>query len=803
MKRILIIPFILISLFGVSQRVQTYVGQIGSDTSYIKRNKTSTLVLNPQAPWTQGTGGRYDGDSYTVGQASSAADSDYVNRTALYYGLYGTRVNAGLSGSGVWSAASLMLAAVNTASPATNTLYESMMIGLNDIRRSGNNATTFRKIVNGYKSVFANLYLKNWQTANGGANVTRYGVWTAYAAQSVGGKTVATTGSFTARVNDSLTYTFTDSTVVWGGIGSDGVTNIYSNSISVYIDNVLVDTYSENLQYDGISDGVYDNKRGPVVRIYGGLTFAVHTLKLVNNTANPMVVDYVGNLLDAASTSAKPFYVWKVPYITASGYAAVPSSGSLAVTDSVNVKIDSLFAALPGYPVAVINTNYYTNTTSDMDADSIHRNNQGHRHLAEAMEATVPYYSFSNYPGTMTFFGGRWYGNDALGSRQKMAFLSDVTGAIPGIQGNVMFNNTSGLGADTRFNWNSTTHQLGIGPTGPAYDLDVNGTINGAINVGITNSSAGAGAFSQVVQFNSVGDFTRFAQYSSGLTTSGMLAAHDGSLDQSGGNLSIRVNTGNVIKFGINNVEFGRMSATGFGWGRAATTDFDVFSANATTEVRSTTSNASASSLAFFSANNSSAHALQFGIWSAATSTGIFGAEDGLIQCNNAGNLTILTTNAKAIQFAPAGAIKGRFASGGDFLLNTAVDNGALTVAGVVAPEATGTRDIGTSSFAWRSILGSGAESHGLVDVAGTGTYSALATDYTIQFTGTTATLAYPTLNLINGRHLNVVNNASGSVTIPSTKSGNAATITTLTTGQRAQVEYDLGTTTWILVSLN
>lgn len=97
----------------------------------------------------------------------------------------------------------------------------------------------------------------------------------------------------------------------------------------------------------------------------------------------------------------------------------------------------------------------------------------------------------------------------------------------------------------------------------------------------------------------------------------------------------------------------------------------------------------------------------------------------------------------------------------------------------------------------------SGSESHNLVNVAGTGSYSALATDYTIQFTGSTATLVYPTVNLVNGRHLNLVNNASGSITIPSTKTGNASTITTLTTGQRAQVEYDLTNTTWIIVSLN
>lgn len=129
--------------------------------------------------------------------------------------------------------------------------------------------------------------------------------------------------------------------------------------------------------------------------------------------------------------------------------------------------------------------------------------------------------------------------------------------------------------------------------------------------------------------------------------------------------------------------------------------------------------------------------------------------------------------------------------------------NSTLTVAGVTAPEANGTRDLGTSALAWRSTITTGANSHGHVNVSGTGTYSALGTDYTIEFTGSTATLAYPTVNLVNGRQLQLINYASGSITIPSTKSGNAATITTLTTNQKAIVEYDLANTTWILVSLN
>lgn len=94
-----------------------------------------------------------------------------------------------------------------------------------------------------------------------------------------------------------------------------------------------------------------------------------------------------------------------------------------------------------------------------------------------------------------------------------------------------------------------------------------------------------------------------------------------------------------------------------------------------------------------------------------------------------------------------------------------------------------------------------GSESHNMTNVSATGTYSSTGTDYTIQFTGSTATLVYPTVNLVNGRHLDLVNNASGSITIPSTKTGNASTTTTMTTGTRVQVEYDLANTTWIQVN--
>jgi hypothetical protein len=45
-----------------------------------------------------------------------------------------------------------------------------------------------------------------------------------------------------------------------------------------------------------------------------------------------------------------------------------------------------------------------------------------------------------------------------------------------------------------------------------------------------------------------------------------------------------------------------------------------------------------------------------------------------------------------------------RLTSGQHFLIGTSTDNAPLTVAGIVAPEATNTRDLGTSSFRWQNL---------------------------------------------------------------------------------------------------
>lgn len=87
------------------------------------------------------------------------------------------------------------------------------------------------------------------------------------------------------------------------------------------------------------------------------------------------------------------------------------------------------------------------------------------------------------------------------------------------------------------------------------------------------------------------------------------------------------------------------------------------------------------------------------------------------------------------------------------------------------------------------NVTTTGGKIDNIVQVSATGTYNALANDFIIVFTGSTATLVYPTP--VIGRRLMLVNQASGSITIPTTTIGNASTTTTMTTGQNFQVVYD------------
>jgi hypothetical protein len=321
-----------------------------------------------------------NGNSITYGlNASPITDSAYAYIIASK--LAQTITNIGVSSTGMVSIANRNLINVNPG----NHVMETVMGGLNDVRANGPARKTLNKVINGYKSIFANQYMKAYTNAGtGGVNVTRYGSWTnSWNAQAEGGKT--TVGAYTSTTNDSITYTFTDSTVIVGLMGGDGsVASLIGTDIDVYIDGVFNSTINTNNQTDGVTEGGgFPTNRCAMAFYFGSLTNAAHKIKLVKKSTGGggyMICDYFGHF--RRSDSANLMLWFEAPYLKGIGYAGGLASNS--VIDTLNSKIDSLITTsfIKWYPTYVVKTNNCYDTTSGTSTDGIHPNNTGHLQIA-------------------------------------------------------------------------------------------------------------------------------------------------------------------------------------------------------------------------------------------------------------------------------------------------------------------------------------------------------------------------------------------------------------------------------------
>lgn len=357
------------------------------------------------------------GNSITFGQGASIVDSCYRTRVSRYYSLVNTDLS--LSGSGVWRAINNFYANVNPG----HLDLTSVMAGFNDARRNGSARATLNKVVNSLKAIFVNQYLSAYVTADD-ASVTRSAGFSAgYQASTVGGK-VVNHGLVSNTLNDSAAWIFTGTTVAVGLIGADGTGgNFNYAAFSVYIDGVRVDSLTENLQWDGVSDGVYDNKRGPMAIYYTGLSAGTHKIVLYQRQAsNYLAIDYFGTLV--TTLNAKPLVIMHAPRMNAAGYATAPANANNTVINTLNSTIDSLFATFPaGYPIYKVLTNNYYDTLTGLSGDNIHPNNTGYRQIFNAFVAAVPSFGIPGTDGTM------YYGNDgflylsSLGQIKKIPFF--------------------------------------------------------------------------------------------------------------------------------------------------------------------------------------------------------------------------------------------------------------------------------------------------------------------------------------------------------------------------------------------
>jgi hypothetical protein len=324
------------------------------------------------------------GDSITVGQGSTSGNS-YIELISDFYSL--SNINRAVSARGIWETIRLH----NLNIDPTNIKTSIVMSGFNDVRRGGNAFKTISKIKNGYRALIANQFLKTFIPAHTSPSITTSGSWSTYPADTVGGKSSASKGlgSYSLTIGDYKTYTFKDDNVVLAMIGSDGVYETHGN-FDVHIDGVFIGNFTGNNKTDGISDGSNSNTRSPYILYFGGLTNAMHTITVTLTSANSVVIDYFGNLLNPKFCA--PLFICEAPKMNATGYATSPALATDAIIDELNLEINNVVNEFNlDYPIIVSKTNDFYDVATGLSGDNIHPNDIGYRQIFSSIVSASEY----------------------------------------------------------------------------------------------------------------------------------------------------------------------------------------------------------------------------------------------------------------------------------------------------------------------------------------------------------------------------------------------------------------------------
>jgi hypothetical protein len=454
----------------------TTMRELTTDSTSVIQHRANYLTLNPvlQVDSVDGFG-----NSIMNREVTTNPDSSFLNHTADYFNA--PPKEHAVSGSGIYYATALQL---KTMLPLHNgvTMF---MSGFNSIRNNTilnglSGRKTQNSIIEGYKSAFANHFLKSFIGIADGA-VVKTGAWsTAWDATVVGGK--STQGLFTFSTGAYYEYVFTDSTVVVGLIGQNDL-NQAGSTYNIYIDGNLVYSGSTSNKADGVEDGFGDGGNHiAVAQIITGLTYGNHTIKVENSGSGVFICDYVGHLRSVST--APPIVMYNIPYMKGVGYAIAPAHSNPARTDTVNLRLDSLYDALPdSYKTKafMIKTNNYYDTTTGTYSDDVHPNDIGHRQI---FEGTIAGLNTTNYPeGSLFYAAGYPYFNDGTGVH-KLILGEGTANYIP------RFTNankiTSGIIQDDGTN-------VGVGQTPATYKLSVAGTLRNTTDAYFATSSGNVG----------------------------------------------------------------------------------------------------------------------------------------------------------------------------------------------------------------------------------------------------------------------------------------------------------------------
>lgn len=336
----------------------------------LSENKRGSFINSPIAL----------GDSFTLGTGASVVEKCYVRRLSAINNV--TIQNQGIGGVGVWREC---FQHFSVAAPSGNINPTTWLCGFNDVRRSGDNNSTYEKIKGCLKSVLVNTWLSSFSPASA---VTNTGSWFDYS--GAGGKCEAlASGSarYSITSGDTLTYVSPKSSnIVIGVFNSDGTVE-NNGRFTVTIDGVLVETFNPNGKTDGISDLAYNNNITQNVLVYENLKDTTHTVVVTLLDAKTTIIDYFGVMGEPNINPA--VFVLDVPKMTATGYTVAPNNANDHVIDMAIAAQDEVISMFPYRPVIKIKTNNYFNLLTDVSVDNVHPNDSGHANIALAIQTAI------------------------------------------------------------------------------------------------------------------------------------------------------------------------------------------------------------------------------------------------------------------------------------------------------------------------------------------------------------------------------------------------------------------------------
>lgn len=334
----------------------------------------------------------YTGNSIAVGSNATAGNSYRELLTAEYIW---SETNLAVGGRGVWLELDALNGHVFTR-PQTVVLIEG---GLNDLRRSVT-TQTYNKIRTCTYGLLKRAFSSSNQVASGSASVTRVGtLFQSFDAASLGGIYPggsipgASTATFSSSLNATWTWSFTGTDVYVLFSGSSGAAP--RGDCEVRIDGNLVETITDlDNQYDAVSDGAYDNARGPVCKVYWDLSAGAHTIEVKNISTSPVAIDQFGVLETPANTG----YVFMVQIPKVVDYAKPgldqADDAALTAADAIRQSVLSEFQSR-GYkvyfiPIMLGEGGLYDRSVGT-DTDGVHPNDTGHNQIFESIRRFIYY----------------------------------------------------------------------------------------------------------------------------------------------------------------------------------------------------------------------------------------------------------------------------------------------------------------------------------------------------------------------------------------------------------------------------